>query len=372
MKKATILRLTLPKGRRVLAVSDIHGDLGLLRGVLEQAAFSPDDILFVLGDLLEKGTENLAALRYLMALSRTHRVYMVNGNCDDLVAGFVDGREELSDDFFRYFLGLFGGNSTLLQMGREAGLSETAMSDYPYFRSVLRARFQPEFDFLRGFYTIIDTPNLLFVHGGVPSDTGMEALDAWHCMKNDSFALQDFSLSKWCVAGHTPTTLYRPFIPCSSPLIQPEKRLVSIDGGCSIKPDGQLNLLILPDGYSTDFSFISADRLPAVTALDGQEGSKDSVNIRWGHNALELRERGDEFSRCYHGESGRTLDILSDYLYTGKHGGLFCQDSTDYLLPVAPGDALSVVRRTSRGLLAKKAGVTGWYLGRIEAESHTP
>ena len=44
-----------------------------------------------------------------------------------------------------------------------------------------------------------------------------------------------------------------------------------------------------------------------------------------------------------------------------------CEDSTDYRLPVEPGDALSIVRATSRGYLAKKAGVTGWYTGRLHS-----
>lgn len=364
MEKATVLKLNLPRGRRVLAVSDVHGDLSLLRRLLGMAHFSRDDILFVLGDLLEKGEQSLATLRYLMALSKSHTVYTLNGNCDDLVTGFLDGREELNDKFFRYFIGLFGRRSTLVQMGLEAGLTPAELEDYPLLRAVLRDKFQPEFEFLRALPTIIDTPNLLFVHGGVPSDEKMDHLDAWRCMKNDAFALQDFRLSKWCVVGHTPATLYRPKIPCANPFIQPEKRLISIDGGCSIKADGQLNLLILPDGNSTDFSFLSADALPTVTALDEQAPSPHSVNIRWGHNTLELLEHGEEFSRCSHAESGRTVDILTDYLSMGKDGVLRCADSTDYILPVSPGDTLSVVRETSRGLLAKRQGVTGWYRGR--------
>ena len=44
---------------------------------------------------------------------------------------------------------------------------------------------------------------------------------------------------------------------------------------------------------------------------------------------------------------------------------LWCEDSTDYRLPVLPGDRLSLVARTSRGCLMKKNGVTGWYSGRL-------
>ena len=68
---------------------------------------------------------------------------------------------------------------------------------------------------------------------------------------------------------------------------------------------------------------------------------------------------------------GRVLPILNTYLRrTGDK--LWCEDSTDYALPVAPGDRLSLVARTKKsGLLCKKNGVTGWYYGRT-AGNNTP
>lgn len=364
MKKATVQTLDLPENRRILAISDVHGNLPLFRTLLETAKFSIQDILFVVGDLLEKGEESLSTLRYVMDLSRRYTLYPINGNCDDLVTGFVDGREELPESFFRYYLGTFRERCTLVQMGHEAGLTPREMEDYSYFRSVLREQFRPEFDFLRSFPTIINTPNLLFVHGGVPSDQNMEELDAWSCMKNDNYAEQSPQLSKWCIVGHTPTTLYRPAIPSCDPFISPEKKIVSIDGGCSIKPDGQLNLLTLSSCDASVFPFLQGDALPTVTAFDAQAASSVSLNIRWGHNQVERLEEGVEFSRCRHVETGYTLDILTDFLYE-KEGALYAKDVTDYRLPVTPGDVLSLVRRTSRGLLAKKSGVTGWYGGRF-------
>ena len=35
------------------------------------------------------------------------------------------------------------------------------------------------------------------------------------------------------------------------------------------------------------------------------------------------------------------------------------------VLPVFPGDKLSLVQSTRHGFLCKKEGVTGWYYGRI-------
>ena len=38
-RTATVKRLTFPEGRRVLAISDIHGNLPFLKGVLAAAQF---------------------------------------------------------------------------------------------------------------------------------------------------------------------------------------------------------------------------------------------------------------------------------------------------------------------------------------------
>ena len=74
--------------------------------------------------------------------------------------------------------------------------------------------------------------------------------------------------------------------------------------------------------------------------------------------------KGEERSLCRHLETGRELYILNDYLRQGP-AGLWCEDSTDYHLPVAPGDLLTVVKKTKAGFLCKKSGVTGWYYGRL-------
>ena len=80
-RTAEVVRLTLPPGRRVLVISDIHGNLPFLRGVLSAARYTPGDVLILLGDLVEKGPDSLAALRYVMALAEKNTVYCVRGNC---------------------------------------------------------------------------------------------------------------------------------------------------------------------------------------------------------------------------------------------------------------------------------------------------
>ena len=86
------------------------------------------------------------------------------------------------------------------------------------------------------------------------------------------------------VVGHWPVTLYDPRIPSAAPIIDRARHIISIDGGCVLKLDGQLNALIIPEESSPDFSWTAYDGLPTARALDPQAPSEDSLNIRWGRN----------------------------------------------------------------------------------------
>ena len=60
---------------------------------------------------------------------------------------------------------------------------------------------------------------------------------------------------------------------------------------------------------------------------------------------------------------------MTEFLRRDPTRGLWCEDSTDYRLPVSPGDELTVVRNIKGGALCKKDGATGWYFGRLEAQA---
>ncbi len=368
--KAVVKSIDIPQGRRVLAISDIHGNLPWLKALLAKAGFGPDDILVLVGDLIEKGRESLATLRYIMELSRTHTVHALCGNCDNLAVDFVDGGMGLGRDFFRFYLSVWKEKSLILQMAREIGFSVASEEDLPALRAALRARFAPELDYLRALPTILTAPGFVFVHGGVPSYEHMEELDAWDCMKNDDFMGQGHAFPAYCVVGHWPVTLYRQDYPCSDPIIDRKRKIISIDGGCVLKADGQLNALVIPGPYSEDFTWVRYDDCPVGVALDRQDESADPVIVHWTDHDVDVLERGEEFSLCRHRATGRVLRVLTKYLNSHR-GQDWCEDSTDYRLGVEPGDMLSIVEETTQGWLVKKDGVTGWYRGRLNRVEHT-
>ena len=360
MIPARVIHPDFAPGRRILAVSDIHGNLPFFKGLLKKVQFTPDDILVLVGDMLEKGTQSLELLRFIMDLQKTHTVYPICGNCDGLVLRFFED-DSWDSGFFTTYLPAHP-ESILRQLADEMDFSN--WSDLPAFRTALRAYCPEIWQWLKGLPTILETEHLVFVHGGVPTLEHMEDLDSWKCMKNDDFLGQGHSFSKYVIVGHWPVTLYNPTIPSAAPLMDHEKKIISIDGGCVLKADGQLNALIIPTEDSTAFSWAAYDGLPSVVALDQQAPSTDSVNVRWGRSRLVLLETGEELSRCRHLETGRELLILNSYLRDGPRG-LWCEDSTDYRLEVTPGERLKLVASSCQGHLCKKAGMTGWYYGRI-------
>ncbi len=101
--KIRIKKMEIPKGRRILVTSDIHGNASLLKRLLKEAEFSGEDMLFILGDLIEKGPESLAALRYVSGLSGMENVQVLIGNVDLWRLQLLEGlNEENCQSFYDF------------------------------------------------------------------------------------------------------------------------------------------------------------------------------------------------------------------------------------------------------------------------------
>ena len=366
MAACVIERRVLPKGRRILVVSDIHGALDYLRGLLEQLRFCEDDLLILNGDMLEKGPRSLDTLRYIVRLSRTHAVWPVMGNCDGLERLFLDAAPVRNFDAREFMVnGRAGWQTGLLrQMADEMGYPVSLDMDIDAYREAVFEHYAEEVDWLKRLPHILETPDYTFVHGGLP-EGDPSGWDAFKVMKYDYFASQGRRFDKWVIVGHTPCVLYREDITCANPIIDRDSRIISIDGGCVLKDDGQLNALVIPEAGSPDFTFESWDPFPVRRVKTAQRGSEKSYYIRWGDNWVSVLSRGAEFSRVRHERTGYEMDVLTRFL-KGPGDRVRVNDCTDYAPPLEPGDEVRVVAETSRGWMIKRNGVSGWYFGELE------
>ena len=300
---AAILNLSIPTQKRIISISDIHGNIDMFVALLEKIEFSDDDILILLGDFYTKGPKGKETIEYTVKLCQLSNVYAVRGNTD-----------------------IIADNMT-----------------------------QIEKEWLENLPHIIETEEYIFVHGGLTSHD-LTKQTAWECMKNDAFMDKDLTFDKYIVTGHWPVNNYCHKVPCLNPIVNEEKRIIAIDGG-TINRGGQLNAFIICNGK---FSFESVDLLPKHVIKKSQSESGGTLNVTWHDRFVELVEQGDEFSVYRHISTGKTLPIANTFTWTDDDGNTCAVLVTDYYLPVRNGDVVSVVERFSDRIFAKKDGVMGW------------
>jgi protein phosphatase len=368
MMKAVVQHVSFPKGKRVVAVSDIHGSYDVLKKLLEKISFSSDDILVLVGDVLEKGSQNLETLRFLVNLSKTHLIYKVAGNVDILYEDiFETFTRENGETLLSYLMREDRRQGLLHQMSREIGFPISENMDLDVWRKALLEHFPRELEFLRGWPHILESEKLIFVHGGLTSGN-LEEQQAWKCRKNDFFMSQGLSFAKMVVVGHFPVTIYMPDgLLNQNPVINRRLNICSIDGGMVVKSFGQLNALMISDGDPKQISYTYSSPFPMVEALDAQGESQNPKSIVWGkgRNLIEEIQKVDEFTLCRQTLTGEEFWILNEQIYTNGKGLRCAGDTTNYYPEIHPGDSFCLLRETSRGHLILKDGVIGWYKGRL-------
>lgn len=368
--KTRIQYIEPDKGRRIIAVSDIHGNDDYLRGVLKKAGYSKQDILVIVGDMIEKGEESLRTVRTILKLQKENPdVYTVMGNGEHFQLHLF---ENDSLDACREFVGGLcwrkevWGRSFFLDILEELGICLADLCDDNILavKKQIRKSFGEELDFLQNLPTILSMGNLIFVHGGIPTDSleELQGTEAFPYLKWDDFMNQDVQFQKTVIVGHWPVYLYRKDVYCMNPLFDVKKHIIGIDGGCSLTNGAQLNALLIPHAWAgmDEISYTAYDDFPQMVAKYAQSAAAGSVEIRYTDSIINLLEEKNGIARVVHASSGKSFNVPWEWLYQSGDEW-HCGNYSDAKLAVTKGDVLSIIRKTPIGLLVKKDGVQGWY-----------
>ncbi len=365
---ATVTRTEAVPGGRILAISDIHGNVEAMERLLAQAGFCERDLLVVVGDFLEKGRGHLRALRAMKALSARPNVRVLLGNCDDTIRELL--RTDEYDNRFLWYVN--SRRNTIAEMCAEEEISLEGEVDLPRLKERLNERYAAELDWLCSLPHILETQRYVFVHAGLceapleeqPIDVALSTYD--YPLNGQGYACGE-DLRKIVVVGHEPTPNFQHERQCHNPYYDASRRILAIDGGNVIKSSGQLNLVALPDAEGEPFTFWADDAFPRCTAPHDQRENIGTLNIRWGSARIERLTEGPEFSCCVHCATGHRLWIPNSMIYPATDGtpdALDASNATDYLLNVRTGEELSLIQEWSDRFLAKRDGVVGWVMGR--------
>ncbi|MDO4740842.1 MAG: metallophosphoesterase [Eubacteriales bacterium] len=354
-----------PKGR-LIAVSDIHGSAALLDRLLQRIDLQGEDTLVIIGDLIERGKESLKTVRMVMELCRRPNTYVLMGNMDAHKAWEIGTDTQETAQGLWYNIEKLG-TSLFLDMCREIGLAPRNIEETTAAKEQVRRAFAAELEFLRTRPTILETPGWTFVHGGLPitNTDELEGTEAFECMKFDDFVQRGPVCPKPVAVGHYPTNLYWPGPVQLNPHWSASKRILTIDGGCGLRADAQLNAVFLePDGR---YSHIYEDDFPKAIALDKQEEHAPTIRFKWPDSRAEVVERSENCALME--QSGTGLRTLVPNCFWGEdERGCWVNDFSDARPEIAPGDRISIVVRAGVGYYVKKDGVSGWYFGRIDPQ----
>lgn len=369
--KVRIERIEKACKGRIVAVSDVHGQVNYLAGLLKKIAFSRDDMLIIVGDLIEKGTESLKTVRFVLDLiEQDYCIHVTMGNVDGDRIGklFRDGRDGEIDflNGLRWtknvwkrgiFLDMLDELSIKLEDVNEENISA--------IKALIMETYSKEISYLRGLPTILEIGDYIFVHAGIPTDSleELEDTDGFDYLKRDAFLEEEVSFTKKVVVGHWPVCLYREDIDSMNPIFEMEKHIIAIDGGCALKIGAQLNALLIPHAYAdmNEVRFEAFDDYPVMVAPKSQNAEEKTICIRYFDSKVEVLEEKADMARVRHLSSEKEFMVPISYLYKKK---THCSDYTDAYLEVKEGDKLSVIEETSKGYIVKKNGVIGWYCER--------
>ena len=200
---------SIPPGRRVYAVGDVHGRADLLTRLIAElnrdiarGGFEGRPILVFLGDYIDRGFQSREVLSILLspALS-SFETYFLKGNHESAMLQFLD------DPAIGPRWGEFGGVETLVSYGVKPPRVRTSKEEWARCSEDLNKVLPPEHrQFLASLDLSVQIGDYVFVHAGMKPGVPLEQQSEYDLLWIREEFLEDRRLfGPVIVHGHTPS-----------------------------------------------------------------------------------------------------------------------------------------------------------------------
>jgi serine/threonine protein phosphatase 1 len=198
-------RPSIPVGKRIYAVGDVHGRADLVSAVLtridDDLRASPiaESVLIFLGDYIDRGPQSRQVLDLLIARRRERGVVLLMGNHETYVSRFLTDPTVLSE------WGKVGGIDTLLSYGVTPGRYNDAQSLHDVAIALHQAIPESHRFFFQSLALSFTCGDYFFTHAGVRPGIPLEEQSPQDLLWiRDEFLLHEEDFGKVVVHGHTP------------------------------------------------------------------------------------------------------------------------------------------------------------------------
>lgn len=354
-----IKKLSIPNDARVIVISDIHGELQLLKELLHKVNLKDEDYVIINGDLCEKGRDSIGVVNYVMDLVKNNsNVHVVEGNCEVLVDALLHENPDLINYLCTRKHSIF--NEWLEQLHFSLH-EDTSIHEV---KELLMSQFSKEINWLTELPTAIETEDYIFVHAGLEDRVDWEETERKNATAMPEFFNKSHRANKYVVVGHWPVVNYSEEAPSNNPVIDKDKKIIAIDGGNAIKEAGQLNACIIQRATAGDtFSYTYVDYFPAYEAIaDFKADSEMQGGVTYPHYDIEPMERMQDYTICKQKETNKLLTVKNEYIRQLESGEYTVKtDISCAQISVRKGDVVSLIDGSCSGYdLIKNDGVEGW------------
>ncbi|PEX86407.1 metallophosphoesterase [Bacillus cereus] len=354
-----IKKLSIPNGVRVIVISDIHGELHLLKELLQKVNYEDEDYLIINGDLCEKGRDSTGVVNYVMNLVKSNsNVHVVEGNCEVLVDALLNENPGLINYLCSRKHSIFNEWLERLHFSIH---EDTSIREV---KEVLMSQFSNEINWLTELPTAIETDDYIFVHAGLEDRADWKETERKNAIAMPEFYNKSHKADKYVVVGHWPVVNYSDEAPSNNPVIDKEKKIIAIDGGNAIKEAGQLNALIIQRTTTGDtFSYTYVDYFQEYEVMADFNGDSEMQGgVTYPYYYIEPIEKMQDYTICKQKETNKLLTVKNEYIKQLESGEYTVKtDISCAQISVRKGDIVSLIDGSCSGDdLIKKDGVEGW------------
>lgn len=226
----------------IYCISDIHGDYIRYTTMLKMIDFSEDDVLYVLGDILDRGNEGM---KILLDMMLRPNVYPILGNHEYMA---MQTLKWLSDDITEESLATLSSDKI---EGINEWLNVGGMTTIDEFRKLSDDEKEMVLEYLEEFSlyeeVTVEGKDFVLVHAGIDNfspDKDMEDYEIYELIFNKPDYSQKYFEDKYLVTGHTPTRFIHDEISGhSNNTVFIKNNHIAIDCGCGY--DGLLGAICL-------------------------------------------------------------------------------------------------------------------------------
>ena len=357
VKKTRIRKLDIPKDKRIIFVSDIHGDIDTFKKGLEDINYKSEDYLFLIGDIIEKGDDgkNLETLEYVINLKKNNpNFYPMAGNCDEVFRFIIP---EDANDKLAYYLNI-KKHSILNDIAIKENIEVSNDMDYVRFKSIVFNKYSYLVDFIDKLDDVIFiNDEIVLVHAGI-DDINNIPKNAIDVLKYDAFYEVGKPQDKIMIVGHYPTRNYRADIFCCNPIFDMKKKIFSIDGGNHVCKGGQINFVMVDNLTNMNFSYYRIDHYPKYQMKCNVNYSeqKNTISLNYSDNEVDIITEDLDYYLVRHKKSKTELWVHKSSVYMSDDYKYYAYDSTNSFTSLSKGDIISIIIKANPYSVVKKDG----------------